>query len=269
MSPVATALGVSLEEVTRWTREGLPGCRLGDELITLATYMKDGRGRTSITPIPCLMKLEQLLAWVGSKHAVAKWLGIADRTLHHYRAGAHQLTERHAARIRLAFTGLPELRLAHPDEPAEALLERLSPSISDVERRLKSIKTAVRWLEGTRGTARAMGVPRGEVDMWLVRGIDEQNQLNRLLELARHGANRPGRSPTVACLDRAEIETAISIAGGPTALAKRVGITARSMRRYRSGARAVGAELAQAVRAVVAEHNANNVSGSSGMPFDA
>jgi DNA-binding transcriptional regulator YdaS (Cro superfamily) len=130
----------------------------------------------------------------------------------------------------------------------------LSVGLTEEHRRIKALDQAIRQLGiDTVATARLLGVSSARVEAWLDDGTIPVAQLDQLLNLAKYGPYRPGNRPTVACLDRDELETAVSLCGGPTALARRLAISPLSIHRYRTGVRAVDAQQTDAIRAIVAE----------------
>lgn len=97
---VAKKLGVSANEVTRWSREGLLDEGLAIRLIELGVIRECRYGSPPRCTILLTGELEQLVEILGGFEATAKWLKVSVRTLRRYRTGKTNPPEEQADRVR-------------------------------------------------------------------------------------------------------------------------------------------------------------------------
>lgn len=98
---VAKQLGVSVDDVIGWSREGLPDEDQAIRLMDLGEFRACRYGLPPRCTILLPGELEQLVEKLGGFEPTAKWLKVSVRTLRRYRSGKTNPTEDQADRIRV------------------------------------------------------------------------------------------------------------------------------------------------------------------------
>jgi len=97
---VAEQLGVSVNEVVRWSREGLLDEDQAIRLMDLGEFRACRYGSPPRCVILLASELEQLIEMLGGFGPTAGWLGVSLRTLRRFRAGKSVPPEALSDRIR-------------------------------------------------------------------------------------------------------------------------------------------------------------------------